>query len=210
MVLSRRALLERTDSPIWDERLVIEPFFPKTIDANAATASLDFHLGNRFSILKGRPAAQHDPLSREKRQDVVLRELFIPRGEAFYLHPGQLVLATTLEWFRFPYDLLAYVIGRSIWGRRGLVIVTAQAVHPRSSGKITLELFNPGEVPIKLRPGVAAGQLIFHKVEGADPKVKARASNYAGSHRPTLGEYVPTTLERLLLGMPAVRDGSHI
>lgn len=210
MILSRKALLARTATATWDERLVIEPFFPETINPESATASLDFHLGNRFSILKGRPAAQHDPLSREKRQDVVLRELFIPRGESFYLHPGQLVLAITLEWFRFPYDLLAYVIGRSIWGRRGLVIVTAQAVHPRSAGKITLELFNPGEVPIKLRPGVAAGQLIFHRVEGADPKIKSRASNYAGSHRPTLGEYVPTPFERLLLGMPIVKDRRDI
>jgi dCTP deaminase len=202
MVLSLDALLARTASAVWDKKLVIEPFFPETIDRTSASASLDFHLGNRFSILKGRPAAQHDPLSRQRRQDVVLRELFIPRGESFYVHPGQLVLATTLEWFRFPYDLMAYVIGRSIWGRRGLVIVTAQAVHPRSSGKITLELFNPGEVPIKLRPGVRAGQLIFHRVVCANKDIKGRNSNYTGSHRPSLGRYNATKLENLLLGLP--------
>jgi dCTP deaminase len=201
MVLSRQELLDRRYATAWDERLIIEPFFPESIDTASASASLDFHLGNRFSLLKGRPAAQHDPLSHERRQDVVLSELFIPRGESFYLRPGQLILGTTLEWFRFPYDLMAYVIGRSIWGRRGLFIVTAQAVHPRSSGTITLELSNSSEVPIKLRPGAAAGQLVFHKVSGSEAKLQTRNSNFLGAHRPILGKYTTTRVENILLGI---------
>jgi dCTP deaminase len=201
MVLSRQQLLNRLVEKDWDKRLIIEPFFPENIDLESASASLDFHLGNRFSILMGRPAAQHDPLSSERRQDAVVRELFIPRGEAFNLRPGQLILGTTLEWYRFPFDLMAYVISRSIWGRRGLLVVTAQAVHPRSSGTITLELSNPGEVAIKLRPGVAAGQLIFHRVEEANASVVARHSNFSGAHRPVLGKYRTTRFEELLLGI---------
>ena len=201
MVISREELLDRTSELVWNRRLVIEPFFPDSIDRTSASASLDFHLGNRFTILMGRPAAQHDPLSKEARQDVVVREFFIPRGEAFSLRPGQLILGTTLEWFKFPYDLLAYVMGRSIWGRRGLLNVTAQAVHPRSSGTITLELSNQSEVAIKLKPGVAIGHLVFHKIENADPSLQARHSNFSGAHRPILGKYTPTRVEKLLLGI---------
>jgi len=206
MILSKDSLLARMSAPDWKDRLVIEPFFPESIDKTSASASFDFHLGNRFAIQKGRPGAQHDPLSTERRQDVILNELFIPRGEAFYLRPGQLILGTTLEWYRFPYDLVGYVFSRSLWGRRGLLVVTAQTVHPFSSGKITLELSNAGEVPIKLRPGVAAGQLIFHRIEGADAAVKTRHSDYTASHRPILGRYGPTPYERLLLGLPALED----
>lgn len=200
MVLSQQALLERLHDSNWDNRLVIEPFFPDSINSESASASLDFHLGNRFTLLRGRRASQHDPLSKERRQDVVVRELFIPRGEDFALRPGQIILGTTLEWFRFPYDLMAYVIGRSIWGRRGLLIVTAQAVHPRSSGTITLEMSNLSEVGIKLKPGVAIGQLIFHKLQESDATLVARHSTFSGAHRPILGKYKPTRVEELLLG----------
>src|SRR6185295_20156844 len=111
---------------------------------------------------------------------------------------------TTLEWFRFPYDLMAYVVGRSIWGRRGLLIVTASAVHPGSSGTITLELCNMGDVAVVLRPGVAVGQLFFHKVGDESKKARhreSRRSTFSGSTRPILGEYIPSTVERFLLEM---------
>jgi dCTP deaminase len=141
MCLSRNKLIQRMRKDVpWEERLIVEPFFHNSLPENSLSASLDFHLGNRFTVLRSRRAAQHDPVSTEPRRDVVARELFIPMGQAFSLEPGHIVLATTLEWFRFPFDLMAYVIGRSIWGRRGLLIVTAQAVHPGSSGTITLGL----------------------------------------------------------------------
>jgi len=200
MVLTQQELLRLREAE-WDERLVIEPFFPDSLNLNSVSASLDFHLGNRFTLLRGRRAAQHDPLSKERRKDVIVRELFIPMGQAFALRPGQIVLGTTLEWFRFPYNVMAYVNGRSIWGRRGLRIATAQAVHPRSSGTITLEMSNESEVGIRLKPGVAIGQLIFHKLDDAALKSEARESTFAGAHRPILGKYKPTKVEELLLNL---------
>lgn len=175
--------------------------------ASAVAASLDFHLGNRFTLLRSRRDVQHDPLSRfsptaGKRRhhgDVIARELFIPMGEAFTIHPGQIVLGTTLEWYRFPYDLIADVIGRSIWGRRGLLIVTAQTVHPLSSGTITLEMCNLGEVGLRLRPGVAIGQLVFHNVDRTEPAQFRKYSGFTGTLRPSLGEYNPSEVESFLL-----------
>jgi dCTP deaminase len=212
MTLSRQALLARMSENIgWNKRLTVEPFFDETEDEEneSVSASLDFHLGNRFTLLRGRRAAQHDPLSEDPRQDIVPREVFIPMGSDFALRPGQIVLGTTLEWFRFPLDLMAYVIGRSIWGRRGLLIVTAQAVHPGSTGTITLEMSNLGEVGLRLKPGTAIGQLFFHRIEDAplDTEIEGasldtdnyRRSNYSGAHRPILGKYSRTKVERLLL-----------
>ena len=128
----------------------------------------------------------------------------------FIFDQDRLILGTTFEWYRFPHDLLAYVMSRSSWGRRGLLVVTAQAVHPRSSGTITLELSNPGEVPIKLSPGVEAGEPIFHKIEGANPKILARDSNYLCAYRPILGKSTPTNIEKLLLGFPPFEDRNDV
>jgi dCTP deaminase len=205
MTLSRRTLFDRMNpeiTPEWKDRLVVEPFFRQSIDGDSVSASIDFHLGNRFTVLGSRRAVQHDPLSKEPRHDVVAREVFVPMGQEFSLRPGQIVLGTTLEWFRFPFDLIAYVIGRSIWGRRGLLIVTAQAVHPGSSGTITLEMSNLGEVGLRLKPGVAIGQLFFHRLdEDVTGPFQARRSTFAGAHRPILGKYSQNEVERLLLNL---------
>jgi dCTP deaminase len=185
-----------------EERLIVEPFFADPMDASQLTisASIDFHLGNRFTVLRSRRAAEHNPLSDEPRQDVVASETFIPMGQEFTLHPRQIVLGTTLEWYRFPFDLFANVIGRSIWGRRGLLIVTAQAVHPGSSGTITLEMSNLGEVGLRLKPGVCIGQLFFHRIEKAE-HAKGRRSTFSGASRPILGKYTRKESENLLLNL---------
>ncbi len=200
MSISREELLRRIiEEENWSRRLIVEPFFVGR-SAPVASASLDFHLGNRFTILRSRRAAQHDPLSEDPRKDVAFSEIFIPMGQALSLHPGQIVLGTTLEWFKFPSDLMAYVIGRSIWGRRGLLIVTAQAVHPGSSGTVTLEMSNLGEVSLRLKPGVAIGQLFFHQVEST-VRLDERKSTFSGAFRPILGKYSKSESEDLFLSL---------
>ena len=55
-------------------------------------------------------------------------------------HPGQFVLGATLEDLRFPKkDLAADVVGRSSWGRVGLLVATAVMVQPGYRGTLTLE-----------------------------------------------------------------------
>jgi len=201
MSINRYTLLERMSAKTaWAQRLVVEPLFLESATQDSVSNSLDFHLGNRFTILRSRRSSQHDPLSEDPKQDVVVRELFIPMGKDFTLNPGQIVLGTTLEWFRFPYDLMAYVIGRSIWGRRGLLIVTASAVHPGSSGTITLEMSNLGEVGLHLRPGAAIGQLFFSQVD-MGPNPKQRRSTFSGALRPIIGKYSQSDIEKLLLNL---------
>jgi dCTP deaminase len=207
MPLSRKALLKRmeVETP-WPKRLAVEPFLSDFKTGDSISASLDFHLGSRFILLESRRAVQHDPLSTTPRSDVVGKEIFIRLGEEFSLHPGQVLLGTTLEWFRFPSDLMAYVIGRSIWGRRYLLIVTASAVHPGSAGRITLELSNVGPYAVLLRPGVNIGQLFFHAVS-PKPATQYRQSGFLASARPSLGHYHRDDLEELLLAAPAAING---
>ena len=63
---------------------------------------------------------------------------------------------------------MAYVVGRSSWGRLGLIVATAIGVHPGFAGPLTLELRNLGETPLRLYPGQPIAQLFFHPVQTSD------------------------------------------
>ena len=63
---------------------------------------------------------------------------------------------------------MSYVVGRSTWGRLGLIVATAICIHPLFAGPLTRELRNLGETPLKLYPGEAIAQLIFHRAREAE------------------------------------------
>lgn len=46
---------------------------------------------------------------------VMSDEIVLDEGEAFYLHPGELALAVTLESVTLPADLVGWLDGRSSW-----------------------------------------------------------------------------------------------
>ncbi|MEW5724531.1 MAG: hypothetical protein AB1896_15580, partial [Thermodesulfobacteriota bacterium] len=106
--------------------------------------------------------------------------------EAFVLHPKAFVLGITLEWFRLPANRAATVIGRSSWGRYGLIIATATGVHPGFTGCLALELSNIGEIPITIKPGTTICQIFVHKVESGKEELVDRSS-FVGRRKPTLG-----------------------
>ena len=101
-----------------------------------------------------------------------------------------------MEWIRFPKKLAGYVVGKSSWGRRGLVIATAIGVHPGFSGCLTLEITNLGEMPIKIMPGMLICQLFLHDVD-TDSEAADR-SPWVGKRRPTLGAVKPDRIAKKL------------
>ena len=201
MPLSKQDLLKRMREEAGEQRLVVDPYIREIHGGSGSTvpASLDFHLGTRFVFLRRGRDTVHDPVEQADHSEASGTELFIPLGADLYLHPGQLVLATTLEWLKFPGDLMAYVITRSIWGRRGLLVVTASAVQPFSSGRITLELANVGDVAVRVRPGVALGQLFFHSVDDTATDAQ-KMPPFSVTHKPIFGTYRLSPIEELLLG----------
>ncbi len=111
-------------------------------------------------------------------------------GNDFVLHPRSFALASTLEWMRIPTDLAGYVIGKSSWGRRGLIIATAAGVHPGFTGCLTLELANLGDIPIVIRPGMTIAQLFLHTVAGPTGSDSVDRSAFSCKRRPILGEVI--------------------
>jgi dCTP deaminase len=176
-----------TDVP--EERFLVRPTPDlKQLRASGA-ASLDLRLGTWFVTLPRTRFTHLDLLDELKPGEGDAAKLaktrYVPFHGRFILHPKDFALAVTLEWLRMPNKLAGYIVGRSSWGRRGLIIATAAAVHPGFTGCLTLELSNVGDVPIALVPGIAVCQIFFHRVEGR--ALETDRSPFLGSRKPGVG-----------------------
>ncbi len=169
--LERRMKLDYEDP----EKLVITPLFTtKQIEEG----SIDLRLGTEFIIAKRSKFSVLDGLDEEKTLDSKIVEyqekIHVKVGDSLVLHPNQFVLGSTFEYVKLPTDHIAYVLGRSSWGRLGLIIATATVIHSGYAGIITLELTNIGDTPIALYPGIRIAQLVFHEISMTKEQKKQR------------------------------------
>ncbi|WP_108650952.1 dCTP deaminase [Dongshaea marina] len=129
--------------------------------------SLDVLLGNAFRVFKDHTAPYIDlSANSDQMADAINRvmsdEIIIEDGEAFFLHPGELALAVTHESVTLPDNVVGWLDGRSSLARLGLMVhVTAHRIDPGWSGKIVLEFYNSGKLPLALRPKMVIGALNF-------------------------------------------------
>ena len=152
-----------------DGTIIIEPA-PE--QERISGVSVDVLLGNEFRVFQAHTAAFID-LSGPKEEvaDAINRvmsdEIIIPDGEAFILHPGELALAVTLESVTLPANIVGWLDGRSSLARLGLMVhVTAHRIDPGWSGRIVLEFYNGGRLPLALRPKMVIGALNFEVLSG--------------------------------------------
>jgi dCTP deaminase len=166
------------------ERLIVGPLLVPAEQLRSDQASIDIRLGFEFALVSPSVRGSIDEFSDEKLSRLstdLYRKEYVPLGGSLIIHPHQFILAATLEYIRLPFDLMSYVIGRSTWGRLGLIVATAVGIQPGFAGTLTLELRNLGETPLTLYPGQAIGQLFFHTVErGPLPPDASGSGQYGG------------------------------
>ncbi|MER6301414.1 dCTP deaminase [Kitasatospora sp. NPDC001539] len=163
-------------------RVVIDPYDPAMIQPS----SIDVRLDRFFRVFENHKYPHIDP--SEEQPD--LTRLVEPEGnEAFILHPGEFVLASTYEVITLPEDVASRLEGKSSLGRLGLLThSTAGFIDPGFSGHVTLELSNVATLPIKLYPGMKIGQLCLFRLSSPSehPYGSARyGSRYQGQRGPT-------------------------
>lgn len=178
MLLSDRDILARLDAG----NIGLDPFDPVLVQPS----SVDVRLDRFFRLFDNHRYPAIDPA--EEQPDLT-HLIEVDADEAFVLHPGEFVLASTLETVTLASDLAARVEGKSSLGRLGLLThATAGFVDPGFSGHVTLELSNVATLPIKLWPGMKIGQLCFFQL--SSPALHpygdaARGSHYQGQRGPT-------------------------
>jgi dCTP deaminase len=134
--------------------------------------SVDIRLGHKFRTFRAYAAAFIDLSGPREEVDHALNsvmsdEIVLSDDEAFFLHPGELALAITLESVTLPADIVGWLDGRSSLARLGLMVhVTAHRIDPGWSGNIVLEFYNSGRLPLALRPNMKIGALNFETMTG--------------------------------------------
>lgn len=77
---------------------------------------------------------------------------------------GRFVLASSIERFQMPTDLLGVVHDKSTWARKGLSVFNT-VVEPGWHGFLTLELVFKGNEHLIIPAGAGIAQVLFHELE---------------------------------------------
>jgi dCTP deaminase len=188
MILSDRDLKKALD-----EKLIgVDPLFPNSIQP----ASIDVHLGANFLVFKNN---QHTCIDPREPIDSMMEEVVIDDNKQFILHPGEFALGMTYETVTVSKDTVCQLNGKSSLGRVGLIVhATAGFIDPGNTLKITLELFNLANLPVKLYYKMPIGQAIFMKLS-SDVDVPyghdKLNSKYYGATKPQASQYYKNFLK---------------
>jgi len=163
-------------------RVVLDPYDASMIQPS----SVDVRLDRYFRVFENHRYPHIDPA--EEQPDLT-RLVESGDDEAFILHPGEFVLASTYEVITLPDDIAGRLEGKSSLGRLGLLThSTAGFIDPGFSGHVTLELSNVATLPIKLWPGMKIGQLCLFRLSSPAEHPYGSAvygSRYQGQRGPT-------------------------
>jgi dCTP deaminase len=178
VLLSDRDLIDEIKSG----RLELDPFEPALVQPS----SIDVRLDRWFRVFNNHLYTHIDP---SLQQDDLTTAVEVQDGQPFVLHPGEFVLASTLEIMTLGDQLAGRLEGKSSLGRLGLLThSTAGFIDPGFSGHVTLELSNVATLPIMLWPGMKIGQLCIFRLSSPAEHPYGSAvygSRYQGQRGPT-------------------------
>lgn len=143
----------------------------RLISKGLSSAGYDIALNPVFK--KAKADAIIDP-KRIKGEEYIE---FIKRGPVI-LDPGEMVLGSSEEHFNIPNNIMGICVGKSTYARCG-VLVNVTPLEPGWKGKLTLEISNVGQNPVRIYPHEGIAQIIFHKMTGpAEVSYAARDGKY--------------------------------
>jgi len=172
--LTKKEILDRIMRKEIDERIIINPLLnPKQLGMNGVDLRLscDLIIPQKFQINSIDALDQKNVLKKTLKR--FAKRIKLNYGEFITLHPGDFIIGNTYEYIFLPSNILAFLHGRSTWGRLGLIVhATAGVVHPSYQGVLTFELTNLGPVPIQLYPLMRIAQLVFFETKTELDKIK--------------------------------------
>ena len=167
------------------EHKMISPFEDKQIRENKISYGLssfgyDARVSNEFKIFTNVNSEIVDPKNFKASNFVTknVSECIIP--------PNSFVLASTVEYFRIPKDVLVVCLGKSTYARCG-IIVNVTPLEPGWEGHVTLEFSNTTPLPAKVYAKEGVAQFIFLKGnETPETTYSDRNGKYMGQTGVTL------------------------
>ena len=141
------------------EKEMIKPFVAEQTRGNRISYGLssfgyDARVSNEFKIFTDVDSVIVDPKNFKNNSFVsrTTNECVIP--------PNSFALASTVEYFIIPKNILVICLGKSTYARCG-IIVNVTPLEPGWEGHVTLEFSNTTPLPAKIYANEGAAQFIF-------------------------------------------------
>ena len=150
------------------ENEMITPFVENqqrgdNISFGLSSYGYDARVSNEFKIFTNIHSTVVDPKNFSQESFVTKKE------DVCIIPPNSFVLASTVEYFKIPRDVLVICLGKSTYARCG-IIVNVTPLEPEWEGHVTLEFSNTTPLPAKIYANEGACQFIFLKGD-QPPKV---------------------------------------
>ena len=145
------------------EKGMIEPFVDAqkrdgVISYGLSSYGYDARVGRNFKIFTNVDSAVVDPKNFAANS-------FVDRtADVCIIPPNSFALASTVEYFRIPRDVLVICVGKSTYARCG-IIVNVTPLEPEWRGKITIEISNTTPLPAKIYANEGIAQILFFKAD---------------------------------------------
>jgi len=141
------------------EHNMIEPFVDDqvrqgVISYGVSSYGYDVRVGDEFKVFTNVYNTVVDPKSFDPKSFVDIK------ADVCIIPPNSFALASTIEYFRIPRDVLTVCLGKSTYARCG-IIVNVTPFEPEWEGTATLEISNTTPLPAKIYANEGIAQVLF-------------------------------------------------
>ena len=168
------------------EKEMIKPFIAEqksesVISYGLSSFGYDARVSSEFKIFTDVDSATVDPKNFNNNS-------FVSRkGKECVIPPNSFALASTIEYFKVPKDIMVICLGKSTYARCG-IIVNVTPLEPGWEGHVTLEFSNTTPLPAKIYANEGAAQLIFFE-GNEEPEITYEKRN--GKYMKQIGVTLP-------------------
>jgi dCTP deaminase len=141
------------------EHKMIEPFVDEqvregVISYGVSSYGYDVRVGDEFKVFTNVYNTVVDPKNFDPKSFVDIR------ADVCIIPPNSFALASTIEYFRIPRDILTICLGKSTYARCG-IIVNVTPFEPEWEGHVTIEISNTTPLPAKIYANEGIAQVLF-------------------------------------------------
>ena len=152
----------------------------KVISYGTSSYGYDVRCSNIFKLFTNINSTIVDPKNFDPEAFVEVD------GDHCIIPPNSFALASTVEYFRIPRNVLTVCVGKSTYARCG-IIVNVTPFEPEWEGHVTLEFSNTTPLPAKIYANEGIAQVLFFESdEVCQTSYRDRAGKYQGQTGVTL------------------------
>ncbi len=141
------------------EHQMIDPFIDGqvregVISYGVSSYGYDVRVGDEFKVFTNVYNTVVDPKNFDPKSFVDIK------ADVCIIPPNSFALASTLEYFRIPRNILTVCLGKSTYARCG-IIVNVTPFEPEWEGHVTIEISNTTPLPAKIYANEGIAQVLF-------------------------------------------------